>query len=55
MGELCSTEGGWTRLANLNTTVTDSTEECSRGFMLDETAGIRSCGRPNGSEPVVHQ
>ena len=29
-------------------TVTDSTEECPPGFMPDETAGIRSCGRPNG-------
>ena len=46
MGELCSTEGGWTRLAYLD--MTDSTVDCPPGFMLDETAGIRSCGRPDG-------
>ena len=46
MGELCSTEGGWTRLAYLD--MTDTTVDCPPGFMLDETAGIRSCGRPDG-------
>ena len=42
MEELCSTEGGWTRLAYLD--MTDSTVDCPPGFMLNETAGIRSCG-----------
>ena len=46
MGELCSTEGGWTRLAYLD--MTDSTVDCPPGFMLNVTAGIRSCGRPDG-------
>ena len=47
MGELCnSTEGGWTRLAFLD--MTDSFTYCPEDFMLDETAGIRSCGRSSG-------
>ena len=46
MGELCSIEGGWTRLAYLD--MNDSTVDCPPGFMLNVTAGIRSCGRPDG-------
>jgi len=46
MGELCDSEGGWTRLAYLN--MSDSTENCPSGFRLYETRGVRACGRPNG-------
>ena len=51
MGELCnSTEGGWIRLAYLD--MTDSTVDCPPGFMLhvDETAGVRACGRPDSDK-----
>ena len=43
MGELCGTEGGWTRLAYLD--MSDSTENCPTGFKLHESNGIRACGR----------
>ena len=43
MGELCSTEGGWTRLAYLD--MTDSTVDCPPGFKLYESGGVRACGR----------
>ena len=43
MGELCSTEGGWTRLAYLD--MTDSTEECPPGFNLLQNGDARACGR----------
>ena len=45
MGELCSTEGGWTRLAYLD--MSDATVDCPTGFKLYEKNGIRSCGRPD--------
>ncbi len=50
MGELCSSEGGWTRLAYLD--MNDSTVDCPLGFKLYEDNGVRACGRPatqNGS------
>ena len=43
MGELCGTEGGWTRLAYLD--MSDSTENCPTGFRLYESNGVRACGR----------
>ena len=43
IGELCGSEGGWTRLAYLN--MTDSTENCPFGFKLYESGGVRACGR----------
>ena len=43
MGELCGTEGGWTRLAYLN--MSDSTESCPTGFNLYQSSGVRACGR----------
>ncbi len=47
MGELCSSEGGWTRLAYLD--MTDSTVDCPPGFKLYEVSGVRACGRAQGS------
>ena len=46
MGELCSTDGGWTRLAYLD--MTDSTVDCPPGFKLYQNGGVRACGRPSG-------
>ena len=46
MEELCSIEGGWTRLAYLD--MSDSTMSCPSGFRLYETGGVRACGRPVG-------
>ena len=47
MGELCGTEGGWTRLAYLD--MSDSTQNCPTGFKLYESNGVRACGRANSS------
>ena len=47
MGELCGTEGGWTRLAYLD--MSDSTENCPTGFKLYESNGVRACGRATSS------
>ena len=49
MGELCSTEGGWTRLAYLD--MTDSTVDCPPGFKLYESGGVRACGRSIDNAP----
>ena len=49
MGELCSTEGGWTRLTYLN--MTDSTVDCPPGFKLYESGGARACGRSIDNAP----
>ena len=49
MGELCSTEGGWTRLAYLD--MTDSTVDCPPGFKLYESGGVRACGRSSDNAP----
>ena len=47
MGELCGTEGGWTRLAYLD--MSDSTVNCPTGFRLYQSGGVRACGRPVSS------
>ena len=44
LGELCGTEGGWTRLAYLD--MSDSTVNCPTGFRLYQSEGVRACGRP---------
>ena len=44
MDELCSSRGGWTRLAFLN--MSDATQNCSSGFRLYQSGGVRACGRP---------
>ena len=46
MGELCSTEGGWTRLAYLD--MADSTLNCPPGYKLYESGGVRACGSSSG-------
>ena len=43
MGELCGTEGGWTRLAYLD--MSDSAKTCPSGFKLYESNGVRACGK----------
>ena len=43
MEELCSSGGGWTRIAYLD--MSDSTEECPPGFRLYQSGGVRACGR----------
>ena len=43
MGELCDTEGGWTRLAYLD--MSDSAKACPSGFKLYESNGTRACGK----------
>ena len=50
MKELCSIEGGWTRLAYLD--MSDPTMSCP-GFRLYETGGVRACGRPVGGPSCV--
>ena len=44
MGTLCSSRGGWMRVAYLNKT--DSNEECPDRFRLYSENGVRACGRP---------
>ena len=44
MGTLCSSGGGWTRLAYLD--MTDATQNCPSGFRLYQSGGVRACGRP---------
>ena len=44
MGELCSLEGEWTRLAYLD--MSDSTQNCPPGFKLYQSGSVRACGRP---------
>ena len=44
MGELCGSEGGWTRLAYLD--MSDSTVNCPSGFRLYQSGSVRACGRP---------
>ena len=43
MEELCSSGGGWTRIAYLD--MSDSTEVCPPGFRLYQSEGVRACGR----------
>ena len=47
MEELCSSGGGWMRVAYLN--VTDSSEKCPDGFRLYSENGDRACGQPVSS------
>ena len=47
MGTLCSSGGGWMRIAYLN--MTDSSEKCPDGFQLYSKNGVRACGRPVSS------
>ena len=47
MEELCSSGGGWTRLAYLD--MTDSTENCPSGFKLYQSGGVKACGRATSS------
>ena len=47
MEELCSSGGGWTRIAYLD--MSDSTEECPPGFRLYQSGGIRACGRQSSN------
>ena len=44
MEELCSSGGGWTRLAYLD--MSDATQNCPSGFRLYQSGGVRACGRP---------
>ena len=44
MGELCSSEGEWTRLAYLD--MSDSMQNCPPGFKLYQSGSVRACGRP---------
>ena len=47
MEELCSSAGGWMRVAYLN--MKDSFEKCPDGFRLYNESGVRACGRPVSS------
>ena len=47
MEELCSSGGGWTRIAYLD--MSDSTEECPPGFRLYQSGGVRACGRQSSN------
>ena len=47
MEELCSSAGGWTRIAYLD--MSDSTEACPTGFKLYQSGGVRACGRQSSS------
>ena len=46
MEELCSSNGGWTRLAYLD--MTDATQNCPSGFRLYQSGGVRACGKLSG-------
>ncbi|XP_019855032.1 PREDICTED: uncharacterized protein LOC109583938 [Amphimedon queenslandica] len=43
MEELCSSGGGWTRLAYLD--MSDATQNCPSGFNTYNSGGVRACGR----------
>ena len=47
MEELCSSTGGWMRVAYLN--MTDRSEKCPDEFRLYNENGVRACGRPVSS------
>ena len=47
MEELCSSGGGWTRIAYLD--MSDSTEVCPPGFKLYQSGGLRACGRQSSN------
>ena len=43
MEELCSSGGGWTRIAYLD--MSDCSANCPPGFRLYQSGGVRACGR----------
>ncbi len=45
MGELCGSEGGWTRLAYLDMNI--AAVDCPPGFELYQVNEVRACGRPD--------
>ena len=47
MEDLCSSTGGWMRVAYLK--MTDSSEKCPDEFRLFSENGVRACGRPVSS------
>ena len=49
MEKLCSSVGGWTRIAYLD--MSDSTEECPPGFRLYQSGGVRACGKQSSNGP----
>ena len=49
MEELCSSRGGWTRIAYLD--MSDSTEVCPPGFKPYQSGGVKACGRQSSSGP----
>ena len=48
MEEMCSSGGGWTRLAYLD--ISDPTQNCPSGFRLYQSEGVRACGRATSIE-----
>ena len=47
MEELCSSGGGWTRIAYLN--MSDNTEGCPAGFKPYQSEGVKACGQQSSS------
>ena len=47
MDEMCGTKGGWTRVAYLN--MSDSNSSCPFGFKLYQSGEVRACGRATSS------
>ena len=47
MEELCSSGGGWTRIAYLD--MSDSAEDCPSGFRPYQSGGVRACGRESSN------
>ena len=47
MEELCSSGGGWTRIAYLD--MSDCLANCPPGFRLYQSGGVRACGRQSSS------
>ena len=52
MDTLCDSDGGWTRLANID--MTDPNESCPGGLRLYNADGVRACGRPNSGGGSCH-
>ncbi len=49
MGELCGSEGGWTRLAYLD--MSDATVDCPLDWELFDSDIVRACGRSTSTGP----
>ena len=47
MEELCSSGGGWTRIAYLN--MSDCSTNCPPGFRLYQSGSVRACGRQHSN------